>query len=59
MTAAREAPMSGPETWARRAYRNLIYFNEVDRGGHFAAWEQPELLAVELRAAFRSIRPAH
>jgi pimeloyl-ACP methyl ester carboxylesterase len=45
-----------PETWARRAYRNLIYFNEVDRGGHFAAWEQPELFAAELRAAFRSLR---
>lgn len=46
-----------PETWARRAYRNLIYFHEVDRGGHFAAWEQPELLAAELRAAFKSLRP--
>jgi pimeloyl-ACP methyl ester carboxylesterase len=45
-----------PETWARRAYRNLIYFNEVDRGGHFAAWEQPELFSAELRAAFRSVR---
>lgn len=48
-----------PETWARRAYRNLSYFNEVDKGGHFAAWEQPELFAAELRAAFRSLRPAH
>ncbi len=47
-----------PETWARRAYRNLIYFHEVDRGGHFAAWEQPELFAAELRAAFRSLREA-
>jgi pimeloyl-ACP methyl ester carboxylesterase len=45
-----------PETWARRAYRNLIYFHEVDKGGHFAAWEQPELFASELRAAFRSLR---
>jgi pimeloyl-ACP methyl ester carboxylesterase len=45
-----------PETWARRAYRNLIYFNEVDKGGHFAAWEQPELFSAELRAAFRSLR---
>jgi pimeloyl-ACP methyl ester carboxylesterase len=45
-----------PETWARRAYRNLIYFNEVDRGGHFAAWEQPELFAEEIRAAFSSLR---
>ncbi len=45
-----------PESWARRAYQNLIYFHEVDRGGHFAAWEQPELFAAELRAAFRSLR---
>jgi pimeloyl-ACP methyl ester carboxylesterase len=48
-----------PETWARRAYRNLTYFNEVDKGGHFAAWEQPELFSAELRAAFRSLRPTH
>ncbi len=47
-----------PETWAHRAYRNLIYFHEVDRGGHFAAWEQPELFAAELRAAFKSLRAA-
>ncbi len=45
-----------PETWARRAYRNLVYFHEVDRGGHFAAWEQPELFSAELRAAFRPLR---
>jgi pimeloyl-ACP methyl ester carboxylesterase len=45
-----------PETWARRAYRNLIYFHEVDKGGHFAAWEQPELFSTELRAAFRPLR---
>jgi len=45
-----------PETWARRAYPNLIYFREVDRGGHFAAWEQPQLFASELRAAFRPLR---
>ena len=45
-----------PETWARRAYPNLIYFHEVDKGGHFAAWEQPELFAAELRAAFTSLR---
>ncbi len=47
-----------PETWARRAYRNLIYFHEVDKGGHFAAWEQPGLFAAELRAAFKSLRSA-
>jgi len=45
-----------PESWARRAYPNLIYFHEVDKGGHFAAWEQPELFAAELRAAFKSLR---
>src|SRR6201999_3445550 len=48
-----------PETWARRAYRNLVYFNEVEKGGHFAAWEQPELFSAELRTAFRPLRPAH
>ncbi len=48
-----------PETWARRAYRNLTYFHEVDKGGHFAAWEQPELFAVELRAAFKALRQQH
>src|SRR5271169_4104909 len=47
-----------PETWAKRAYRNLIYFHEVDKGGHFAAWEQPELFTAELRAAFRPLRHA-
>ena len=45
-----------PETWSRRAYRNLIYFHEVDKGGHFAAWEQPELFSAEIRAAFKSLR---
>jgi pimeloyl-ACP methyl ester carboxylesterase len=45
-----------PETWARRAFPNLSYFHEVDKGGHFAAWEQPELFSAELRAAFRSLR---
>jgi pimeloyl-ACP methyl ester carboxylesterase len=45
-----------PRTWVERSYPNLIYFNEVDRGGHFAAWEEPELFSEELRAAFRSMR---
>ena len=45
-----------PESWARRAYHNLTYFHEVDKGGHFAAWEQPQLFAEELRAAFRPLR---
>ena len=47
-----------PETWARRAFHNLVYFHEVDKGGHFAAWEQPELFSAELRAAFKSVRTA-
>ena len=45
-----------PESWARRAFHNLIYFHEADRGGHFAAWEYPELFATELRKAFQSLR---
>ena len=45
-----------PRTWAEQAYPNLIYFNEVDAGGHFAAWEQPELFSQEIRAAFRAVR---
>jgi pimeloyl-ACP methyl ester carboxylesterase len=45
-----------PESWARRAYPNLVYFHEAARGGHFAAWEEPEIFAAELRAAFKSLR---
>jgi pimeloyl-ACP methyl ester carboxylesterase len=45
-----------PRSWAEKAYRKLIYFNEVDKGGHFAAWEQPALFSTEVRAAFRSLR---
>ena len=46
-----------PRGWAERAYPdNLIHFNRLDRGGHFAAWEQPQLFADEMRAAFRSVR---
>ena len=44
-----------PRSWAERAYPQLIYFNEVDRGGHFAAWQEPALFAAEVRAAFRSL----
>ena len=47
---------AAPRSWVENAYRNVTYFNEVDRGGHFAAWEEPELFATELRAAFRSLR---
>ena len=56
ITVFPEEVYRAPETWARSAYRNLIYFHEVDKGGHFAAWEQPELFSAELRAAFRSLR---
>jgi pimeloyl-ACP methyl ester carboxylesterase len=45
-----------PRSWTERAYPNLIYYNRVNKGGHFAAWEQPALLASELRAAFHSLR---
>jgi hypothetical protein len=45
-----------PRSWTERAYPNLIYFNEVGKGGHFAAWEQPQLFSEEVRAGFRSLR---
>jgi hypothetical protein len=45
-----------PRSWVEQVYPDLSYFNEVDRGGHFAAWEVPELLSEEVRAAFRSLR---
>jgi pimeloyl-ACP methyl ester carboxylesterase len=45
-----------PRSWVEKAYPNVIYFNEVERGGHFAAWEEPELFSSEVRAAFRSVR---
>ena len=45
-----------PRTWSEGSYHKLIYFNQVDQGGRFAGWEQPELFAAEIRAAFRSLR---
>ena len=45
-----------PRSWVENSYPNVTYFNEVDRGGHFAAWEEPELFSSEVRAAFRSLR---
>jgi len=45
-----------PRSWVEQAYPTLIYFNKVDKGGHFAAWEEPELFSTEIRAAFRSLR---
>jgi pimeloyl-ACP methyl ester carboxylesterase len=47
-----------PRSWAEQAYPNLVYYNELDKGGHFAAWEQPELYAKELRDGLRSLRDA-
>lgn len=46
----------GPRSWSERAYHNLIHFNVLPKGGHFAAWEQPQLLAEEVRAGFKSLR---
>src|SRR5690348_1219255 len=45
-----------PRSWVEASYPNVIYFNTVDKGGHFAAWEEPELFSSELRAAFSSLR---
>jgi pimeloyl-ACP methyl ester carboxylesterase len=47
---------AAPRSWAERAYPKLIYYNKVDKGGHFAAWEQPALFCSEMRAAFRTLR---
>jgi pimeloyl-ACP methyl ester carboxylesterase len=49
---------AAPRSWAERAYPNLIYYNKLDKGGHFAAWEQPQLFSSEMRVAFRSLRPS-
>jgi pimeloyl-ACP methyl ester carboxylesterase len=56
ITVFPEEVYRAPETWAKRAFTNLIYFHHADRGGHFAAWEHPELFAAELRAAFAALR---
>src|SRR5260221_263053 len=45
-----------PRSWTERAYPKLIHYNKLDRGGHFAAWEQPALFVTELRAGFKSLR---
>ena len=47
-----------PRSWAERAFPKLIHYNKLDKGGHFAAWEQPQLFSSEMRAAFRSLRPS-
>ena len=56
MTVFPDEYYHAPRSWAQWAYPNLIYFHEVDKGGHFAAWEVPELFSAEVRAAFRSLR---
>jgi hypothetical protein len=48
--------LPGPKSWTERAYQKLIYYDRVDKGCHFAAWEQPELFTQEIRAAFKSLR---
>jgi hypothetical protein len=45
-----------PRSWTERAYHKLIYYNQVDKGGHYPAWEQPQLFSQEVRAAFKSLR---
>jgi len=47
---------AAPRSWAEKAYPNLIQFNRLDKGGHFAAWEQTEAFVQELRTAFKSLR---
>ena len=56
VTAFPDEVLQTPRSWAEQAYPNLIYYNKVDKGGHFAAWEQPQLFSEEVRAAFRSLR---
>jgi pimeloyl-ACP methyl ester carboxylesterase len=51
-----EEVYQAPRSWTERAYKNLVHFNELPKGGHFAAWEQPKLFTEELRAGFRSLR---
>ena len=45
-----------PRSWVETTYSSLVYFNEADRGGHFAAWEEPRIFSEEMRAAFKSLR---
>jgi pimeloyl-ACP methyl ester carboxylesterase len=56
VTVFPEEYVTAPRSWTEQAYHNLIYFNHADKGGHFAAWEQPQLFSEELRAAFRALR---
>jgi pimeloyl-ACP methyl ester carboxylesterase len=56
VTAFPDELYQAPRSWTEKAYPKLIHYNKVDKGGHFAAWEQPEILVTELRAAFKSLR---
>ena len=58
MSAFPDEIYTAPRSWAEKAYPKLIHYNKLDKGGHFAAWEQPELFTAEMRAAFRSLRQA-
>jgi pimeloyl-ACP methyl ester carboxylesterase len=56
VTAFPEELYQAPKSWTEKAYPKLIYYNKVDKGGHFAAWEQPEIFVTEMRASFKSLR---
>jgi len=56
VSAFPEELYQAPRSWTEKAYPKLIYYNKLDKGGHFAAWEQPQLLVADLRAAFKSLR---
>ncbi|HEV3042578.1 MAG TPA: epoxide hydrolase, partial [Roseiarcus sp.] len=56
VSAFAEEIYTAPRSWAERAYPNLIYYNKLSRGTHFAAWEQPDLFVSEMRESFKSLR---
>ena len=56
VTAFPDEIYTAPRSWTERAYPKLIYYNKVDKGGHFAAWEQPKVFVDEMRACFKSLR---
>jgi pimeloyl-ACP methyl ester carboxylesterase len=56
VSAFPDAIHAAPQTWAQRAYPKLIHYKKLDKGGHFAAWEQPEIFVAEVRDSFKSLR---
>jgi pimeloyl-ACP methyl ester carboxylesterase len=56
MSAFPDELFQAPRSWVERAYPKLIHYNKLEKGGHFAAWEQPELFCAEVRTGFRSLR---